>query len=157
MLPKTITTKELCEATGYSAPALVALEKSGVIARKAKDTWPLATLQKFVAHLRERAQRPKSEAEQRLINSKARINELRLEREAGDLCPTFAVENYGKSVFGKVRSEHVNLAPQFTRDLSERKRLADLVDAMDTRLADYFDAEGDALWQEAIKAGRRRA
>jgi hypothetical protein len=157
MLPKTITTKELCAATGYSPPALVALEKSGVIARDGKNVWPLTTLPKLVQHLRERAQRPKSEAEQRLINSKARINELRLEREAGELLPTAPVENYVKTCFGKVRAEHVALSARYTRDVSERKRLAGLIDEMDHRLADLLEREGDLLWAEATKLGRRRA
>jgi phage terminase Nu1 subunit (DNA packaging protein) len=98
-----------------------------------------------------------SAAQARLIQARAQALELKTQREAGDLCPTYAIENYGRSVFGKVRAEHVALPAQFTRDLSERDRLALLVDQMETRLADFFDAEGDRLWQEAIKSGRRRA
>ena len=97
-LPQTITTQELIALTGYSAPALVDLERAGVVGRQEKDTWLIGTVGKIVAHLRERTRRSKSAAEERLADAKARALELRVQREAGALVPTAAVENYTKMV-----------------------------------------------------------
>jgi hypothetical protein len=62
-----MTTQELCTATGYSAPALVDLEKSGVIAREARDKWPFETVRKIISHLRER--KPQLSDEQRAYHA----------------------------------------------------------------------------------------
>ena len=155
-LPSTISSRELCELSGYSAPALVDLEKSGVIARSAKDTWPIETVTKIVSHLRER-KRGRSEAENRLIEARAKQLELRTLREAGDLVPTAAVENYTRMAFGRIVAECAALPPRYTRDLREQNRLEGLLNDMRTRVSDFLDKEGDALWIEAQKAARRRS
>lgn len=86
-LPTTMTTQELCAATGYSAPALVDLEKSGVIAREAKDTWPFETVRKIISHLRER--KPQLSEEQKAYHAaRADRERLKYAQEVGKLGST---------------------------------------------------------------------
>ena len=53
-LPTTITTAELCRATGYSKAAITAFEQAGTIRRDAVNEWPFDTILKVITHLRER-------------------------------------------------------------------------------------------------------
>ena len=151
-LPQTITTQELIALTGYSAPALVDLERAGVVGRQEKDTWLIGTVGKIVAHLRERTRRSKSAAEERLADAKARALEMRMQREAGDLVPTAAVENYTRMAFGRIRVEHSSLPARYTRNVEERQRLEKLLDEADTRTADYLDEQGDASVDRSPKS-----
>lgn len=86
-LPTTLTSQELCATTGYSAPALVDLEKSGVIARDARDQWPFDTVRKIVTHLRER--KPQLSEEQRAYHAaKADLAKLKYAQEIHKLSST---------------------------------------------------------------------
>jgi phage terminase Nu1 subunit (DNA packaging protein) len=152
----TATTAEICALVCISKQRLGALEREGVIRRSGPNCWPLVeTVGKLFSHAR--AQRTEIGASRaRFEAARAKAQELKNERETGDLSPTWLCANFGKVLFGRIRAEHVALPSVFTRDLAERDRLAKAVDAMDHRLCDFIEQEEDELWREAEKLGRRR-
>jgi hypothetical protein len=157
-LPTTITTQELCQATGYSAPAIVDFEKTGIVAREAKDTWPIDTVTKIVTHLREKVRRgPKSDAENRLIAAKAQALELRARRELSELAPVAEWLDGMKMITGKIVAALVGLPPRFTRDLAERARLENMINELRTDVANWIETEAANLEEAAKKSTKRRA
>ena len=151
------TTAEICMLSDLSKQRLGQLEAGGIIKRAGKDRWPLiATVRALFADARARSS-AHSDARARYEVARAIALEMKTQREAGDLVPTAAVENYTKMAFGRIRVEHSSLPARYTRNVEERQRLERLLDEADTRTADYLEEQGDALWGEAQKAARRRS
>jgi hypothetical protein len=86
-MPSTCTSEELRELTAYSKAAIIALEQQGVIKRVATNAWPLPdTLISLVKHLRERKS-PASDGRIKWENARARREEMKAQREAGNSIP----------------------------------------------------------------------
>jgi hypothetical protein len=136
-LPTAITTKELCTATGYSAPALVDLEKAGVIARSAKDTWPISTVTKLIAHLRER--KPAVSPERlRWEQARAAREELKAQQLARSLCKVSDFDEAWTEVMGYLLAGFVGLPARCTRDLALRKDIERELDRFRQDMSDHF-------------------
>jgi phage terminase Nu1 subunit (DNA packaging protein) len=144
MLPTTLTTKELCKLTGYSKPALHDLESSGTVSRAAKDSWPLDTVGKIIAHLRARPSH--GDARRRLEELKVQREQLRARREASELCRTAdfdaAIDMLGGSVLRHLGPLPARLAPH---DLALRRAIEAELRAAQLAMADDFKAEADKL------------
>lgn len=86
-IPSTCTSEELRELTNYSKAAIIALEQAGVIKRSATNEWPLPdTLVALMKHLRERKS-PASDGRIKWENARARREEMKAQREAGNSIP----------------------------------------------------------------------
>jgi len=87
MLPSTIDTVTLRKLTGYSKAAITDLENAHVIKREATNAWPIDTVTKIIAYLRDRVRRNAvSDERSRWERARAQREEMRVRREAGDLC-----------------------------------------------------------------------
>jgi hypothetical protein len=87
MLPKEISSEELRRLTGYGKSTITELEQAGTISRSAKDTWPIETVTKVIAHLRER--KPALSEEQRAYHAeKTKMMRLRYAQEINKLGST---------------------------------------------------------------------
>jgi hypothetical protein len=104
MLPATITSEELRRLTNYSKAQLVELEQGGIIERAAKNTWPIETVTKIVARLRERGQRPVDDDCSRFEASRAAREKLKLMKEAGEVCYTREFDEFALAVYPRTSS-----------------------------------------------------
>jgi phage terminase Nu1 subunit (DNA packaging protein) len=158
-LPKTITTRELCEVTGYSAPAIVDLQKSGIIEKVAKDTWSIDAVSLIVSHLRDKIKRgvKSSAAEQELVAAKAQALKLRVAREAAELAPVQDFHDGIAAITDKIVAALVALPARFSRDIGERRRLETEINQIRSDVAASLTDEATRLEQAARKAARRQA
>jgi hypothetical protein len=86
MLPKTVTTSELCKLSGYAKSSITALQQAGVIERVGPDAWSIETLTAIIAHLRERKPVTSNEPE-KFERARAQREQMKAEREAGNSIP----------------------------------------------------------------------
>jgi hypothetical protein len=100
MLPKTVSTDDLRSLTGLSKSGVTTFEQQGVIKRSAVNTWPMPdTLVALVTHLR--ARKPSS-SDGRVAweAARARREEMRAKKEAGELIPQGVVDTLLQTSFG---------------------------------------------------------
>ncbi len=147
MLPATITTAELRRLTGFSAPALVDLERRGVIRRAAKNSWPIETLPLLVRHLRDRHAH-RNIADEQWRAARAAGQELRNQERLGQLTPSVFLLNILDELVGQLRAEFSSLPAMYSRDVMERRKLDDLLRAVLGRLSGHF-AEKTAKIRQA--------
>jgi hypothetical protein len=137
----TISSADLLSITKFSAPHLTKLEADGVIARAAKNSWPLIeTLANIIQHLRAANRRGRrSEASDRLATMKANALEQKIAKEAAELIPASEVEEHFVLFVGQVTAKLVAIPPRFTQNLAERRRLEQLIDEARRDIADLME------------------
>jgi hypothetical protein len=152
MLPTRITSKELQQLTGYSKAAIIKFEQDGLIARSSKNDWPLETVTKLFAHLRER--KPVV-SEERVRFEKARADRERLKvmRESKEVVPASDLEAMLFFFTGKLLPFLGGLPARIAgQDLELRRRAEAIVLEGQQQMADACTAEADRLLGKDGKA-----
>jgi hypothetical protein len=150
------TTAEICLLSGYVKSRLGQLESVGIIKRNGKDCWPLAaTMRALVEHARARSA-AYSEAKGRMEEARAKALELRVQREEGKVAPVQAWYDALVTIIGKIVTGLDALAPRWSRDVAERKRVDDLICELRTNVADWLEEEAKGLEDAARKSARQR-
>lgn len=122
------------------------LVKSGYIERPQRGRVPLVgAVQGYIRFLREEERRStKSAADNRVREARAKEIELRTAREAGELVPLEEAVAYVQSVVGTLMSRLNGLPAQITRNLDERRRIADMLDGIRSEVAAVCEKHGPA-------------
>jgi len=144
-LPEQINSAELQRLTGYGHAAITKFEQDGIIKRSAKDTWPLDTVTKLIAHLRER--RP-ALSEERLRFEKARADRERLKvmKESKEVVPASDLDALILFVVGKLLPFLGGLPARIAgHDMVLRRKAEAIVFEEQTKMADACKAEADRL------------
>ena len=95
-----------------------------------------------------------SAARVRIENAKARMAELRAEKLADQLISIDDAVMLVDSIAGVLRSEMVGLPAVFTRDLTTRQRLQDLIDGIFNRACDRLKRKSAELNKKEHQNGR---
>ena len=151
MLPNTISSEELRRVTGFAKSSLTELEHSGMIARSAKDVWPIETLAKLFAHLRER-KIVVSPERARFEQARAAREEMKAAQLAGELCRTKDFEDAWTRCHRLQVAGIVAIPARCTRDTALRRAIERELDAWRTDVADYFKRRADELEGKGGKA-----
>jgi phage terminase Nu1 subunit (DNA packaging protein) len=137
MLSESITSKELYALTGYSKAAIIKFEQEGLISRTAKDTWPIDTVTKLIAHLRERRSVVSPERA-RFEQARAQREEMKARQLAGELCRVKDFDEAWTEVIGYVLAGFVSLPARMTRDVALRRDIERELDRFRTDMSDHF-------------------
>jgi phage terminase Nu1 subunit (DNA packaging protein) len=152
MLPKSVTSKELYELTGYSKAAIIKFEQDGLIARSNKNDWPLETLTKLFTHLRERKPLV-SEERVRFEKARADRERLRVMRESKEVVPASDLEAMLYFFTGKLLPFLGGLPARIAgQDMEVRRRAEAIVRDGQQQMADACKAEADRLLGKDGKA-----
>jgi hypothetical protein len=128
------------------------LVKEGWIIKLQKDQYRLVDVVQGYIRFRDSADRraQRSAAENRVRDARAREIEMRTALRTHELCETEEAIAAMESVVGMVRSEFGGTAARFTRDLTERRRLDNEINACLNRVAARCGTEAKALRSGAL-------
>ena len=147
MAGRQVTATALGEHLGMSRQAVSALEKAGVL-RMGKsglfdeDESRLA----YITHLRDgRRDTPRSEADTRAREARARQIELKVAREEGRLIDVEDMEQGFAAAISQFRSELGGVPAAASRDTTIRRAIDRAINDAVARLRDHFAALGQSL------------
>jgi phage host-nuclease inhibitor protein Gam len=154
----TASTLELCRLLSCTKGHLSHLERDGVISRTAHNSWPLMRTVRAVLEHMKKQRNELSAARTEWERAKLRREELRLQREAGDLCRTADFNTAITMITGKIVAGLVALPAQHhPHDLQQRHALERRIGSLRNDVADWCETQASELKETARKSARRRA
>jgi hypothetical protein len=130
-----VPTAEICGLCGFSRQYLRALERDGIVVKAGENQWPLGAT---IRSLLEYGNRPRgNEARQRFEEARAATAELKLSegrRLIHDTAVAWTKEMVGEQMT-MIAADLDGFPARYTRDMAERKRLAEDINAMRRRWA----------------------
>ncbi len=121
--------------------------RSGVIPKPSRGMVPLvAAVQGYIRWLKDEERRTSKTAEAAAVHrARAREIELRIAREEGKLVETSDAETAFANILGAWRVELAGLSAAVTRDLTQRRKIDDYIEAAVARARAKFSAERQRL------------
>ena len=142
-----VDSENVGEILGLTGRRVRQLTEEGVMAKNGRGKYPvLASIKAYIKWLQAAQQRnAPSDAREAVLHERARSLRLQNDEREHRLVDTEEVLAVLDEIVGTYRTELDGLPARLTRDLEDRKHIAEVVDAISNRVCDKFEQRATEL------------